>query len=82
MNAPLMIMGVIGPWQIAVIVILILLLFGGKKIPELMRGFGRGMKEFKDAVNKDYSAETKNETTASSTPTPTADNKTTNETTK
>ena len=33
MNAPLMIMGVIGPWQIAVIVILILLLFGGKKIP-------------------------------------------------
>ncbi len=82
MNAPLMIMGVIGPWQIAVIVILILLLFGGKKIPELMRGFGRGMKEFKDAVNKDYSAETKNETTASSTPTPTADNKPTNETTK
>lgn len=77
-----MIMGVIGPWQIAVIVILILLLFGGKKIPELMRGFGRGMKEFKDAVNKDYSAETKNETTASSTPTPTADNKPTNETTK
>ncbi len=82
MNAPLMIMGVIGPWQIAVIVILILLLFGGKKIPELMRGFGRGMKEFKDAVNKDYSAETKNETTASSTPTPTAENKPTNETTK
>ena len=75
-------MGVIGPWQIAVIVILILLLFGGKKIPELMRGFGRGMKEFKDAVNKDYSAETKNETTASSTPTPTAENKPTNETTK
>ena len=82
MNAPLMIMGVIGPWQIAVIVILILLLFGGKKIPELMRGFGRGMKEFKDAVNKDYSAETKNETTTSSTPTPTAENKPTNETTK
>ena len=82
MNAPLMIMGVIGPWQIAVIVILILLLFGGKKIPGLMRGFGRGMKEFKDAVNKDYSAETKNETTASSTPTPTAENKPTNETTK
>ena len=77
-----MIMGVIGPWQIAVIVILILLLFGGKKIPELMRGFGRGMKEFKDAVNKDYSAETKNETTASSPPTPTAENKPTNETTK
>ena len=33
------------------------LLFGGKKIPELMRGLGRGVKEFKDAVNKDYTAE-------------------------
>lgn len=77
MSAPLMIMGVIGPWQIAVIVILFLLLFGGKKIPELMRGFGRGMKEFKDAINKDYSAEAKNETT-----TTTAENKPTNETTK
>ena len=31
--------------------------FGGKKIPELMRGLGRGVKEFKDAVNKDYTAE-------------------------
>ena len=77
MNAPLMIMGMIGTWQIVVIVALFLLLFGGKKIPELMRGFGRGMKEFKDAVNKDYSAETKNETT---TTTP-ADNKPTNVTT-
>ena len=40
-----------------IIALLILLLFGGKKIPELMRGLGRGVKEFKDAVNKDYTAE-------------------------
>lgn len=39
----------IGPWQIAVIVVMVLLLFGGKKIPELMRGLGSGIKEFKDA---------------------------------
>lgn len=51
---------VIGPWQIAVVVILVLLLFGGKKIPELMRGLGSGIKEFKDA-SKD---ETTNDTTA------------------
>lgn len=36
-------------WEIILIVVVILLLFGGKKIPELMRGLGRGMKEFKDA---------------------------------
>ena len=52
--------------SVVIIVALILVLFGGKKIPELMRGMGRGIKEFKDAVNKDYTAETpakSNETT-------------------
>ena len=39
----------IGPWQIALIVVVVLLLFGGKKIPELMKGLGKGMKEFKKA---------------------------------
>jgi len=39
----------IGPWQIVLIVVIVLLLFGGKKIPELMRGLGSGIKEFKDA---------------------------------
>jgi len=34
----------IGPWQIAIIVLVILLLFGGRKIPELMRGLGSGIK--------------------------------------
>ena len=40
-----------------IIILVILLLFGGRKIPELMRGLGRGVKEFKDAVNTDYSDE-------------------------
>ncbi len=43
----------IGPWQIVLIVIVVLLLFGGKKIPELMRGLGSGIKEFKDASKED-----------------------------
>lgn len=47
----------IGYGQIAIIVLVVILLFGGKKIPELMRGLGRGVKEFKDAVNKDYTAD-------------------------
>ena len=40
---------VIGAWQYIIIGVAILLLFGGKKIPELMRGLGSGIKEFKDA---------------------------------
>jgi sec-independent protein translocase protein TatA len=46
-------MGAIGPTQIILIALIVLLLFGGKKIPELMRGLGKGMKEFKDATNSD-----------------------------
>jgi len=61
MLAAMLPLGVIGPWQIVVIVLLVVLLFGGRKIPELMRGMGRGMKEFKDALNKDYSAEDENQ---------------------
>ena len=45
----------IGPWQIAIVVLVVLLLFGGKKIPELMRGLGSGIKEFKDASKEDES---------------------------
>lgn len=40
---------VMGPWQWVVIGVVVLLLFGGKKIPELMRGLGSGIKEFKNA---------------------------------
>lgn len=42
-------MGKFGPLEIILILAVVLLLFGGKKIPELMKGLGRGMKEFKDA---------------------------------
>jgi sec-independent protein translocase protein TatA len=45
-----MILGVFGPWQVILIVAIVLLLFGGKKIPELMKGLGKGVKEFKDAT--------------------------------
>lgn len=41
-------------WQhILIVAILLLLLFGGKKIPELMRGMGSGIKEFKDAIKEE-----------------------------
>jgi sec-independent protein translocase protein TatA len=42
-----------GGMSIALIVIVVLLLFGGKKIPELMKGLGRGIKEFKEGINPD-----------------------------
>ena len=43
------ILGFLGTQEIIIILIIVLLLFGGKKIPELMKGIGRGVKEFKDA---------------------------------
>lgn len=46
-------LGFIGPWQVVLIVAIVLLLFGGKKIPELMKGLGKGMKEFKNATKED-----------------------------
>jgi sec-independent protein translocase protein TatA len=51
--------GVFGWQQILIIALILLLLFGGKKIPELMRGLGKGVKEFKDATNKDDDLENK-----------------------
>ena len=48
-----MILGVIGPWQGIIILVVVVLLFGGKKIPELMKGLGQGVKEFKDASKGD-----------------------------
>lgn len=47
----LLFVGGIGTSEMLLIVIALLLLFGGKKLPELMRGAGRGIREFKDAVN-------------------------------
>lgn len=45
--------GMFGPTQIVLIVVAVILLFGAKKIPELMKGVGKGIKEFKDATNED-----------------------------
>jgi len=47
------ILGIPGTWQIILIVLVVLLLFGGKKIPELMKGIGRGTREFKKGLNTD-----------------------------
>ena len=49
----------IGPWQIIIIVAVILLLFGGRKIPELMGGLGKGIKEFKKATKEEDKEEDK-----------------------
>lgn len=46
-------LGMIGSWQIVLIILIVLLLFGGKKIPGMMRGLGQGIREFKNAVKKD-----------------------------
>lgn len=57
---------VIGTWEIVVIVAVIVLLFGGKKIPELMKGIGKGVRSFKEGMNeiekeiKDAGEENKN----------------------
>ena len=59
-------LGVVGPWQVVIIVALILLLFGGKKIPELMRGLGTGIREFKDATKENNDTEKKKENTEKS----------------
>lgn len=42
-------LGVLGTNEIIIILVIVLLLFGGKKIPELMRGLGKGVREFNDA---------------------------------
>jgi sec-independent protein translocase protein TatA len=49
----IIIAGVVGPWQIVLIIAVALLMFGGKKIPELMSGIGKGMKDFKKAIKED-----------------------------
>jgi sec-independent protein translocase protein TatA len=53
MNSLSIFLGAIGPMQVIVVIALIVLLFGGKKIPELMKGIGSGIKEFKNAAKDD-----------------------------
>ena len=60
-------MAFVGGWELIIIALIVLLLFGGKKIPELMKGLGKGVKSFKDGmkeveedvkeIKKDISAE-------------------------
>lgn len=52
------VLGMLGPWQVVLIIIVIVLLFGGRKIPELMKGIGKGMTEFKKATKDDDSDKT------------------------
>ena len=56
-----LLIGGLGTTEIILIVLLVLLFFGAAKIPQLMRGLGRGVKEFKDAVNGEAAEEEKNE---------------------
>jgi sec-independent protein translocase protein TatA len=49
----LLFIGGLGGLEITLIVLVVLLLFGGKKIPELMRGVGKGIKEFKSGIKED-----------------------------
>ena len=46
-------LGAPGPLEIIVLVLVVVLLFGGRKIPELMKGIGQGMKEFKKATKEE-----------------------------
>ncbi|MCA1965392.1 MAG: twin-arginine translocase TatA/TatE family subunit [Flavobacterium sp.] len=61
MNALAIFLGVVGPTQVILIIAIIVLLFGGKKIPELMKGIGTGIKEFKNAAKDDQPANSKKE---------------------
>lgn len=53
MNLLNILMFTFGPMEIIIILVIVLLLFGGKKIPELMKGMGKGIKEFKKGVSDD-----------------------------
>ena len=53
MNNLLMHFGFVGGTQLVIILLVVLLLFGGRKIPELMKGLGNGIKEFKNATKED-----------------------------
>lgn len=53
----------LGAPEIILIIVAILILFGGRKIPELMKGLGQGVKEFKDASNRDENTTTTRTTT-------------------
>ena len=45
-------LGIVGPWELVIIAMVILLLFGGKKLPELMKGLGKGIRGFKQGLSE------------------------------
>ena len=51
--------GMFGHWEILVIVLIVLLLFGGRKIPEMMKGMGKGIRSFKKGMSGEDDEETK-----------------------
>jgi sec-independent protein translocase protein TatA len=57
----LIIAGIIGPQELIIVLVVVVLMFGGTKIPELMKGLGKGIKEFKNA-SKSEDDETKKDT--------------------
>ena len=61
MNLALLFLNRIPPLGYVIIVVVVLLLFGGKKIPELMKGIGKGVKEFKDGVNSESDSDSKSD---------------------
>ncbi|HZJ59687.1 MAG TPA: twin-arginine translocase TatA/TatE family subunit [Chitinophagaceae bacterium] len=66
-------LGVLGTQEIIIILVIVLLLFGGRKIPELMKGLGRGVREFNDAKNnvrKEIEDNVNNVTSVNETKTP------------
>lgn len=48
----ILLFGMPGGWELAVIILVVILLFGAKKIPDLARGLGKGIREFKDATKE------------------------------
>jgi len=58
--------GWFGGYEVILIVVVVLLLFGGRKIPELMRGIGKGIKEFKSGISEDEKTAGNNSATETS----------------
>ncbi|WP_305847158.1 MULTISPECIES: twin-arginine translocase TatA/TatE family subunit [unclassified Lentimicrobium] len=61
MTTHILLYGMPSVWSLALIAVVVLLIFGGKKIPELMKGLGSGIKEFKKGVGEDNDDDTPKE---------------------
>jgi len=56
-NKSMILLGFMGPWEIILIVLVVLLLVGGRKIPELMKGVGKGIRSFKEGMEENKNPE-------------------------